>query len=163
MASWTTLSLLAREKQQRFPQSKHPSHNVYMQPQAVMNRLQDQRNAIYAAAGLTVAAAGAVYFLRSRSRVPRHGPYPIDSLPRDAFDVIIVGAGPSGSTTAYYLAKNGAKVQNSTNNPCLSYELERPRASLSLSFQADKRMPNASHITNLLRSLRLTLQAGCAA
>ena len=26
------------------------------------------------------------------------------------FDVIIVGAGPAGSTAAYYLAKNGVKV-----------------------------------------------------
>ncbi|HYX49390.1 MAG TPA: FAD-dependent oxidoreductase, partial [Ktedonobacteraceae bacterium] len=28
----------------------------------------------------------------------------------EIFDVVVVGAGPSGSTTAYYLAKQGFKV-----------------------------------------------------
>lgn len=31
-------------------------------------------------------------------------------LPPGAFDVAIVGAGPAGSTAAYYLAKGGARV-----------------------------------------------------
>jgi NADPH-dependent 2,4-dienoyl-CoA reductase/sulfur reductase-like enzyme len=34
----------------------------------------------------------------------------VDALPPGAFDVVVVGAGPAGSTAAYYLAKGGARV-----------------------------------------------------
>ena len=75
-----------------------------------MDRLQEHRTAAIAAAGLTVAATGAYLAYRSRNAVPQRGPYPVDSLPSNAFDAIIVGAGPSGSTAAFYLARGGAKV-----------------------------------------------------
>lgn len=63
-----------------------------------------------AAAGVTVAAVGTYYALSLRHRVPKAGPYPADSLPADAYDAVIVGAGPSGSTAGFYLARAGAKV-----------------------------------------------------
>ena len=75
-----------------------------------MDRIQEHRTAVIAAAGLTVAAAGAYYALSARNRVPKEGSFPPESLPTDAYDAIIVGAGPSGSTAAYYLARGGAKV-----------------------------------------------------
>lgn len=64
------------------------------------------------AAGLsTVAFGAAVAYTRSvRNAVPKSGPYTQFSLPTDAYDAVIVGAGPSGSVCGYYLAKSGAKV-----------------------------------------------------
>lgn len=75
-----------------------------------MDRIQEHRTAALAAAGVTVAAAGAYLLYRSRNNVPQSGPFPVDSLPAGAYDAVIVGAGPSGSTAAYYLARAGAKV-----------------------------------------------------
>ncbi len=77
----------------------------------------DERDTIVRTA-VVVAAAGAVggavlyaNSRRRRLRVPKTGPFAADSLPSDAFDAIIVGGGPSGSTCGYYLAKAGAKVR----------------------------------------------------
>ena len=69
---------------------------------------------VAAAAG---AVGGALLYATARRRhlrVPKSGPFPADSLPADAFDAIIVGGGPSGSTCGYYLAKAGAKASRST-------------------------------------------------
>ena len=79
-----------------------------------MDRLREHQTAVSAAVGVTVAAAGAYYVWRSRDRTPQAGPYVADSLPTGAFDAVIVGAGPSGSTAAYYLARAGAKVSTPT-------------------------------------------------
>lgn len=67
---------------------------------------------VLAAAGITAVAATGLYLLRRRnlSRPPSSGPYPQGSLPADAYDLVIVGAGPSGSTTAYFSAQKGLKV-----------------------------------------------------
>ena len=67
---------------------------------------------LLAAAGITAVAATSLYLLRRRnlSRPPTSGPYPQGSLPADAYDLVIVGAGPSGSTTAYFSAQHGLKV-----------------------------------------------------
>ena len=70
------------------------------------------------AAAATVAASAAVglgtYILLQRRHkqylATSPGPWPQSSLPNGAFDAVIVGSGPSGSTTAFYLAKAGAKV-----------------------------------------------------
>lgn len=72
---------------------------------------RDNQRALGAAA-ITAVAATSLYLLRRRnlSRPPTSGPYPQGSLPADAYDLVIVGAGPSGSTTAYFSAKNGLKV-----------------------------------------------------
>ena len=72
---------------------------------------RDNQRAL-AAAGITAVAATGLYLLRRRnlSRPPSSGPYPQGSLPADAYDLVIVGAGPSGSTTAYFSAKKGLKV-----------------------------------------------------
>lgn len=63
-------------------------------------------------AAATVIGGVGLYALRRQRRlaVPASGPYPADSLPTGAFDAVIVGGGPSGSTCGYYLAKAGAKV-----------------------------------------------------
>lgn len=76
----------------------------------VMYKLREHQTVITAAAGVTVAVAGAYYVWRSRDRTPKAGPYTADNLPDGVFDALIVGAGPSGSTAAYYLARAGAKV-----------------------------------------------------
>lgn len=59
------------------------------------------------AAGATVIAGATLLYKRSQAP-PKEGPY--KTLPEGAYDAVIVGAGPSGSTTAYYVAKEGGKV-----------------------------------------------------
>lgn len=76
-----------------------------------MDNVREHRIAILAAAGLSAAAVGTYYVLRSHQKAPKAGPYTKDTLPENAYDAIIVGAGPSGSTAAYYLARSGAKVK----------------------------------------------------
>ena len=63
-------------------------------------------------AGITAVAATGLYLInrRSNNRIPTSGPYPRGSLPADAYDLVIVGAGPSGSTTGYFSAQAGLKV-----------------------------------------------------
>lgn len=62
-------------------------------------------------AGVTTAALVAAYaWRRAANYVPTSGPYPPNTLPADCYDVVIVGAGPSGSVCAHFLAKGGAKV-----------------------------------------------------
>lgn len=66
-----------------------------------------------AAVGLGgLAVAGTAWYLRRKqiNAVPKEGPYPVGTLPADAYDAVIVGAGPSGSVCAYYLSKGGGKV-----------------------------------------------------
>eukprot|EP00916_Digyalum_oweni_P026419 GHVL01043409.1.p1 GENE.GHVL01043409.1~~GHVL01043409.1.p1 ORF type:complete len:480 (+),score=74.78 GHVL01043409.1:37-1476(+) len=43
-------------------------------------------------------------------QVLKKGKFEFEKLPSSAYDVCIVGAGPGGSTAAYYLAKRGYKV-----------------------------------------------------
>ena len=78
----------------------------------MMEKIQQHKPVIAAAAGITVVAAGTYLLLKSRERAPRSGPFGVDTLPAGAFDAVIVGAGPSGSTAAYYLARAGAKVMS---------------------------------------------------
>ena len=66
--------------------------------------------AAVAAGGALVAGAALLYKRQQQTAVPKEGPYKVGTLPADAYDAVIVGAGPSGSTTAYYIAKEGAKV-----------------------------------------------------
>eukprot|EP00759_Apiculatamorpha_spiralis_P058871 PhF_6_TR9450/c0_g1_i1/m.14768 len=56
--------------------------------------------------------AGYLFWRRRNATAPViHGnPKMYPPLPSKAYDVIIVGAGPSGSTAAYYMAKAGLKV-----------------------------------------------------
>lgn len=78
-----------------------------------MEKIRANRGAAAGAAiGLTVAAAAATYYAvrRSSSRVRPSGKFPLETLPSDAYDAVIVGAGPSGSTCAYFLTSAGAKV-----------------------------------------------------
>jgi len=63
------------------------------------------------------AAVGLIFLLMpstppSPSATIGKGPFEKDAKnkDRDYYDVVIVGAGPAGSTCAYYLSKQGAKV-----------------------------------------------------
>eukprot|EP01065_Artemidia_motanka_P025549 TRINITY_DN30536_c0_g1_i1.p1 TRINITY_DN30536_c0_g1~~TRINITY_DN30536_c0_g1_i1.p1 ORF type:complete len:498 (+),score=155.19 TRINITY_DN30536_c0_g1_i1:80-1495(+) len=63
---------------------------------------------------LVVAAAAVVlgvlyYFLRPAPSVPE-GKLKGCKTPEGAYDVVVVGAGPAGATTAYYLASGGKRV-----------------------------------------------------
>lgn len=72
---------------------------------------ENQKAVLTAAAG--TAAVGGAYLLYKqyqRTYVPKSGPYPAGTLPAGAYDAVIVGAGPSGATCAYFMAKAGAKV-----------------------------------------------------
>lgn len=60
------------------------------------------------AAGLV--ATYAIVRFATRPRPPKTGKYPVESLPKDSYDAVIVGAGPSGSTAAYYMVQGGAKI-----------------------------------------------------
>jgi len=44
------------------------------------------------------------------SKVPKNGPWKPETLPSDAYVAVVVGAGPAGSTAAFYLARLGVKV-----------------------------------------------------
>ena len=77
-----------------------------------MDRLEKLREPKVIAGALAASAACAtVCYLVKRSygsRRVRLGK--LTSLPQGAYDAVIVGAGPSGATCAYYLARNGASV-----------------------------------------------------
>ena len=79
-----------------------------------MDNLQQHRTALAATAAAAAAVGISSYVLLHRSHqrqlAAKSGQYPPSSLPDCAFDAVIVGAGPSGSTTAFYLCKAGAKV-----------------------------------------------------
>ena len=79
---------------------------------AAIDKVRANRGVVAGAIGLGVAAAATYYLIRRRSRsvVPKSGPFLAATLPEGAFDAVIVGSGPSGSTCAYYLAKAGARV-----------------------------------------------------
>eukprot|EP00891_Asterochloris_glomerata_P007795 jgi/Astpho2/7795/Aster-06086 len=79
--------------------------------QRAVDKIHENRQPLLVAAGVT-AAAGVALAVRRRSanRIPSSGPYTSDTLPAGAYDCVIVGAGPSGSTAAYYMSQGGAKV-----------------------------------------------------
>ena len=79
---------------------------------AALDKLKANRGAVAGVVGLGVAAAASYYVIRRRGRsvVPKGGPFTAETLPAGAYDAVIVGSGPSGSTCAYYLAKAGARV-----------------------------------------------------
>ncbi|PSC69140.1 CMF receptor CMFR1 [Micractinium conductrix] len=75
-----------------------------------MSSVKDNK-AVLGAAAVTAAVGGGLLLRRAlRQTKPLDGPYKPSTLPEGCYDVIIVGAGPSGSVCGYYLAKGGAKV-----------------------------------------------------
>ncbi|EFJ46118.1 hypothetical protein VOLCADRAFT_82001 [Volvox carteri f. nagariensis] len=73
--------------------------------------VQENKKTVAIAAGATSVALLAAYaYRRAQTAVPARGPYTVDTLPADAYDAVIVGAGPSGSVCAYYMSRGGAKV-----------------------------------------------------
>lgn len=78
---------------------------------SVQNTVQDNKKAVAVAAGASTAALAGLYLARKAANaVPKTGSYGFGTLPVDAYDAVVVGAGPSGSVCSYYLSKNGAKV-----------------------------------------------------
>ena len=77
-----------------------------------IDKLREHKSTIAGALGVAAAGLAAYYIYRRRSsrRVRSNGTFAGHAVPDGAYDVVIVGAGPSGATAAYYLAKNGAKV-----------------------------------------------------
>lgn len=71
---------------------------------------ENKKTVLAVAGASTVAAAGLLLYKRAKNAVPKSGPYPVGTLPADAYDAAIVGGGPSGSTCGYYMARGGAKV-----------------------------------------------------
>ena len=72
---------------------------------------QEHKKTIGVVAAASVAVAAGVYLYRAaKNAVPKAGPYPVGTLPADAYDAVIVGAGPSGSVCGNFMAKAGAKV-----------------------------------------------------
>mmetsp|Transcript_37320 Transcript_37320/g.105304 ORF Transcript_37320/g.105304 Transcript_37320/m.105304 type:complete len:488 (-) Transcript_37320:144-1607(-) len=73
-----------------------------------------QRSAVAFAGAAAVACGGYLayraLFSRGRPAVPKAGPWGRGTLPDDAYLACVVGAGPAGSTAAFYLAKAGEKV-----------------------------------------------------
>ena len=80
--------------------------------EAMLDRLTDQqKTALAVGAGIGVAASlGYCAHRAIRSREPRSGPYSATTLPAGAYDAVIIGSGPSGSTCAFYMARDGARV-----------------------------------------------------
>ena len=77
----------------------------------IVDSLKANQGAVAGAVGLGVAAAITYYvFRRRRCAVPKSGPFASKQLPVGAYDAVIVGSGPSGSSCAFYLVKAGAKV-----------------------------------------------------
>ena len=79
---------------------------------SAVDRLQQHKSSLALTAGGLIVGGSALYLLTraQKARTPRQGPFPATSLPLGAYDAVIVGAGPSGSSTAFYLARAGAKV-----------------------------------------------------
>lgn len=78
-----------------------------------MERVSARKTTLALVAGTVGAVAGGALIyrrLRSSPAVPTSGPFPVATLPADAYDAVIVGAGPSGSVCGYYIAKGGGKV-----------------------------------------------------
>ncbi|KAL6749979.1 hypothetical protein V8C86DRAFT_2824776 [Haematococcus lacustris] len=79
--------------------------------EAVSKFVEKNKEAVAIGAGVsTVALLGALAWRRAATYVPKAGPYPVGTLPADAYDAVIVGAGPSGAVCGYFMAKDGAKV-----------------------------------------------------
>lgn len=88
--------------------------NMVQLPRLPQN-VDERQMRVIAAAAAGAAAVGGLIYISNRQRrlaVPKTGKYPPESLPEGAFDAVIVGGGPSGSTCAYYMAQGGAKVEH---------------------------------------------------
>jgi len=80
--------------------------------ESALDRLTDRQKAGLAI-GAGIGAAAAVGYCAYRAvsaRVPRSGKYAAGTLPAGAYDAVIIGSGPSGSTCAFYMARAGARV-----------------------------------------------------
>lgn len=76
-----------------------------------IEQVKENKQTVAIAAGATTAALGAFYLARKAANaVPKSGPHGFGTLPVDAYDAVVVGAGPSGSVCSFFLAKSGAKV-----------------------------------------------------
>ena len=77
--------------------------------------VSDQKAAVVAGAVAAVGAYGAYKLLKGKPRVVANGKYKGVPLPEDVYDAVCVGAGPSGSTMAYFFAKARALPINNNS------------------------------------------------
>lgn len=77
----------------------------------VVDSISDKKTAGILVGSLSVGLITA-YAYRSYCRIQRRRArlLPPDALPADAFDAVIVGAGPSGSTAAWFMNRGNVKV-----------------------------------------------------
>lgn len=105
-------------------------------PKLPANQLDERQTKIVLAAAGAAAVGGLALYVTNRQRrlaVPKSGKYPPQSLPEGAFDAVIVGGGPSGSTCAYYMAQGGAKV-------CMLPHARPSRRSIRVSDHAETQL-----------------------
>lgn len=77
--------------------------------------LQDPKHQAVAAVAGAAVAYRAFKLLKGAPRVVQNGKYKNVPLPADAYDALIVGGGPSGSTCGYFFAK----ARGPSGRPCL--------------------------------------------
>jgi len=79
---------------------------------AVSDLVEKTDPKVAALAGTAVAVGAGALLYRSyvRNAGPKTGPLTPETLPAGAYDVVIVGAGPSGSVCANFACQGGAKV-----------------------------------------------------
>ena len=89
-----------------------PTEQLKQALSGLQGQIKDNKTTVAAVAGgIAAVAAGTYIYRRAKlAAVPKSGPYTADTLPAGAYDAVIVGAGPSGSTCAHFMAKEGAKV-----------------------------------------------------
>ena len=73
------------------------------------------------------------------------GKYPTSSLPKGAYDAVVVGAGPSGSTLGFFASKGGAKVSGRLETKVFVHDL---RSSFRLYSNAAD-VAGSSHVSRL--------------
>jgi hypothetical protein len=91
-------------------------------PTVLGHELTDRQVAIGAAVLSTPLLYRAAKYLRGAPSVKKNGPYKGVPLPEGAFEVLVVGAGPSGSTLGYYYAK----ARRQSRCGCVQLRRRRP-------------------------------------
>lgn len=71
-----------------------PSFDVSKALESLQTQVKENKNTVLAVAGASTAAIASLYlYRRIKNAVPKAGPYPPSTLPADAYDAVIVGAG----------------------------------------------------------------------
>lgn len=78
-----------------------PAINELVEKAKGLNR----QEVAYLAGGALAVGVTAACIAKKLDEAPKSGPYSVGTLPKDAYDAVIVGAGPSGSVCGYYMAR----------------------------------------------------------